>query len=158
MQVVCIKKNNFEEWTSNNMNLYIGRNMSFYVKGTNASKWMNPFTVKKYGLDKSLKLYEDHIRKSELYNMIEEIEGKTLGCWCESNKCHGNILIKLLNEKKNRKCIICRNLHVLYKTNFCGDCENKYRYNPKKDNIADNYKFPELKVTQEDIDKVNAMI
>ncbi len=53
MRVYCIKKEelnkrgfkDFEEWASFSKHVYIGRNMSFYVKGAKASKWANPYTV-----------------------------------------------------------------------------------------------------------------
>ena len=107
MKVVNIKKEhlvksgykNFEDWASKDNHLYIGRNMNFYVKGAHESKWKNPFSIKKYGLDECLKLYEDHIRNSNLYNQLDELKDKTLGCWCHPNKCHGDILCKLYNEK-----------------------------------------------------------
>ena len=91
----------FEDWIKHENNIYIGRNMSFYVKGTFESKWKNPYTIKKYGLDKCLELYETYIKSSDLYNQLDELNGKILGCWCKPNKCHGDILIKLLNDKKN---------------------------------------------------------
>lgn len=55
MEVVNVKKEHlkksgytdFEDWNNRENHLYIGRNMSFYVKGTYASKWKNPFSVKK---------------------------------------------------------------------------------------------------------------
>lgn len=91
----------FEEWDANPSNLYIGRNMEVYIKGAKASKWGNPYNVKKYGLDSCLDLYEKHVKTGDLYNQLAELEGKTLGCWCYPNKCHGNILIKLFNEVFN---------------------------------------------------------
>ncbi len=107
MQVVNVKKNNlnklnykdFIEWSANTNHLYIGRDMSYYVPGTYKSKWHNPFPVKNYGLDECLILYEEHIRDN-LYSDLPELEGKILGCWCHPNKCHGDILIKLLKEIK----------------------------------------------------------
>ncbi len=109
MQVVNVKKKHlvesgykdFENWSSNPNNLYIGRNMNYYVKGALASKWQNPFPVKTHGLDKCLELYEEYIKNSDLINQINELEGKTLGCWCKPEKCHGDILLKLLSTKKN---------------------------------------------------------
>jgi hypothetical protein len=74
--------------------------MNFYVKGTFESKWKNPFTVKKHGIDKCLVLYEQLIRET-LYDDLEELDGKVLGCWCKPNRCHGDILIRLLDEKKS---------------------------------------------------------
>ena len=88
----------FEDWSKSKDHVYIGRNMNVYVKGTLASKWKNPFPVKKYGLEKSLELYEEHIRKSGLVNEVCELKGKTLGCWCKPQKCHGDILVKLIKE------------------------------------------------------------
>ena len=105
--VVSIKKavlnergiSNFEEWNQSENHVYIGRNMSFYVPGTYKSKWSNPFTVKKYGRDKVLELYEDYIRSNPgLYNSLEELRGKELGCWCKPESCHGDVLVKLLEE------------------------------------------------------------
>jgi len=111
MDVVNVKKkylqesgyDDFEDWNKKDKHLYIGRNMDFYVKGTKASKWKNPYSVKKYGLEKCLELYEKHVRESELYNQLEELKGKILGCWCKPDACHGDILIKLLKEKNKKK-------------------------------------------------------
>ena len=30
-------------------------------------------------------------------NDLDELKGKTLGCWCKPNNCHGDILIELAN-------------------------------------------------------------
>lgn len=108
MSVVNVKKmhlkqqgfTDFEDWAKDPSHLYIGRNMNFYVKGTFESKWKNPFTVKKHGIDKCLILYEQLIRET-LYDDLEELDGKVLGCWCKPNRCHGDILIRLLDEKKS---------------------------------------------------------
>ena len=108
MSVINVKKvhlkqkgfADFEDWAKDPSHLYIGRNMNFYVKGTFESKWKNPFTVKKHGIDKCLVLYEQLIRET-LYDDLEELDGKVLGCWCKPNRCHGDILIRLLDEKKS---------------------------------------------------------
>jgi len=105
--VVSVKKNvlvtrnikDFDEWKSLPNTVYIGRNMSFYVKGATESKWKNPFSVKKYGRLVCLEMYENYIRNSVLFDELEELQGKELGCWCKPQNCHGDILIKLLNEK-----------------------------------------------------------
>lgn len=90
----------FLDWKSNPNSLYIGRNMSIYVKGATASKWANPFPAKKYGHDECLKLYRNYILKNkQLIDSLYELEGKELGCWCHPNKCHGDILIELFKEK-----------------------------------------------------------
>jgi len=90
----------FPEWKSKDRSLYVGRNMSFYVDGATGSKWQNPYPLKKYTLDESLNLYEKHIRSNEeLFNSLHELKDKELGCWCKPNRCHGDILIKLLKER-----------------------------------------------------------
>ena len=89
----------FAEWKERPNTLYIGRNMNFYVPGTYASKWKNPYPSKKYSLEKSLELYEKHIRESNLYNELHELDNLELGCWCKPNECHGDILIKLRLEQ-----------------------------------------------------------
>lgn len=96
-------------WLQDPNHVYIGRNMSFYVDGAFQSKWANPFKVKKpnkvykkgkyYSLEESIVKYEAHIRNSpHLMDALPELKGKTLGCWCKPNQCHGDILIKLVNE------------------------------------------------------------
>ena len=129
-EVVSIKKadlksrgyEDFSDWNlKDEKHIYIGRNMSFYIPGTTGSKWQNPFTVKKYGLEKSLELYRKWIitgvnpingkirKEGPLINDIDEIKGKILGCWCKPNACHGDILAELadnqsvnINSKSNK--------------------------------------------------------
>jgi len=78
--------------------IYIGRACNMGGWHLVQSKWHNPYTVKEYG-DQAIVLYEQYIRASSLMNDIEELRGKTLGCWCFPSPCHGNILVKILNEK-----------------------------------------------------------
>lgn len=79
--------------------IYIGRAVH-YTEFTKKSVWANPFPK---GDPKCLENYEKYIRMRigddpEIYN-IESLRGKVLGCWCKPNKCHGDILIKILGEK-----------------------------------------------------------
>lgn len=79
--------------------VYIGRRV-VYVKGAEHSKWHNPFSVKKFGIDQCLAKYEDYIRNNEnLWNSLSELNGKQLGCWCAPGPCHGHILVKLLQNR-----------------------------------------------------------
>ena len=74
--------------------------MSFYVKGANKSKWFNPFTEKKHGRYECLELYKNYLLKSDdLINNLSELKGKVLGCWRKPNKCHGDIILELVNKK-----------------------------------------------------------
>ena len=71
MEVINIRKANLkklgyrdlEHWLEKDNHIYIGRNMSFYVKGANKSKWFNPFSEKKYGRDKCIDLYKEYLYK-----------------------------------------------------------------------------------------------
>jgi hypothetical protein len=85
-------------WLEDPTHIYIGRNMSFYVPGAVKSKWCNPYSVKKYGLDECIRLYKEYIiNQPELMNCLDELNGKILGCWCD-DKCHGHVLIDLLKS------------------------------------------------------------
>jgi hypothetical protein len=94
--------NSLEAWlAANPKHVYIGRNMTCYVKGAEKSKWHNPFHAKKLCLDTCLQLYYTHIcSKPELLNSLRELEGCVLGCWCKPNACHGDVLVYLYNQLK----------------------------------------------------------
>ena len=77
--------------------IYIGR----------PSKWGNPYSHKEGTLAEfkvanraeALEKYEKYLLENEtLYNSLIELKGKTLGCWCKPNKCHGDILVKWSNS------------------------------------------------------------
>jgi hypothetical protein len=110
----CIKVDNLrkkysrdytlEKWLQDPNNIYIGRNMTFYVKGANKSIWANPFQIKKCkSIDDCLDKYREFIlgeikKNPEVYD-LNILKGKNLGCWClEKDKCHADVLISLLKE------------------------------------------------------------
>lgn len=85
--------------------IYIGRRLNYPKATFPLSKWHNPFIIKfmKYSIEENLELYEKHIRNTpKLWKDLDELEGKILGCWCKPDPCHGDILIKLLKEKRRR--------------------------------------------------------
>jgi len=93
------------DWMKNPQNEYIGRSGVVFINNERfpkkTSQWANPFTVKKEGRDKCLELYEAWVRekiKKEGIEDIKKLKNKVLGCWCKPEKCHGDILIKILNE------------------------------------------------------------
>jgi hypothetical protein len=92
-----------EQWLASSADhVYIGRDMCKYVKSAVGSKWANPYKKDGY-LSKGERLskYEQHIRSNKiLVNSLRELDGKILGCWCWPEKCHGDVLIKLINEAK----------------------------------------------------------
>ena len=89
-----------EQWVSCPDNIYIGRSNK-HAKGATHSKWNNPFTMKSCGDDRDLcvQKFKDYILlNSDLMSSLHELKGKNLGCWCYPQKCHGDILIALVNE------------------------------------------------------------
>ncbi len=84
-KVVHCKKNKYD--------VYIGR----------PSKWGNPFVIGKDGnRDEVIEKYRKRILKNKkLLDDLEELRDKVLGCWCRPHKCHGDVLIELLEGRKN---------------------------------------------------------
>lgn len=82
--------------------VYIGR----------PSKWGNPFTHIKDGKTlakyivsnrkEAIASYLKWITKGEgkyLLKHLHELKGKTLGCWCKPKECHGDVLVKLIENE-----------------------------------------------------------
>jgi hypothetical protein len=111
MEVINVKVANLrkmgytslEQWLHNPDHVYIGRHVQ-YVSGATSSKWRNPFPVGesrgKYSLDESIVRYENHVLTTDLVNQLGELDGKILGCWCKPSKCHGDVLVKLLQKRR----------------------------------------------------------
>lgn len=99
---------NLKEWMANKNNIYIGRGRIVYINKQRYpekdSIFANPFKINdNQTREKALELYEQYIRdkitnnpyfKTELLNL----KGKNLGCWCKPEPCHGDILLRLINE------------------------------------------------------------
>jgi len=70
--------------------VYIGR----------PSKWGNPFAIGEDGdREEVVAKYRRWILgQVSLLRDLGEIEGKTLGCWCKPNLCHGDILAELADK------------------------------------------------------------
>jgi len=101
------KYKNLEEWMSDSNNCYIGRGGIVFIDGCRFPKsgsiWANPFKISKTQTrDDVLKLYEEYIKKKiideDLHEELEKLRGKNLGCWCAPDKCHGDILLKILES------------------------------------------------------------
>lgn len=81
--------------------IYIGRAINMGGWHLKKSKWANPYKVKDYGLEGCLRLYKEYVlSKPQLMESLEELRNRELGCWCAPDRCHGDILIELLNRKK----------------------------------------------------------
>lgn len=43
-----------------------------------------------------------------------ELEGKNLGCWCKPEACHGDILVKLIDEYKSKESRVDKPIDYTY--------------------------------------------
>lgn len=71
------------------------------------TKWGNPYPVPK-GYDRVadperiLERYEEHVRsRPDLVEALPELRGKVLGCWCAPQRCHGDVLVRLAEERSD---------------------------------------------------------
>lgn len=89
--------------TKSNYDVYIGRGKC--PKTGLCSIWGNPFRIGQDGSREDvLRKYEAWIKtQPHLLAQLPELKDKILGCWCSPNKCHGDILIKLLNQNLKQK-------------------------------------------------------
>ena len=75
--------------------VYVGRMPEF-----GNTKWGNPFKDESMPLEQKLAMYEMMVRsKDEMWDALDELKDKKLGCHCDPKPCHGHVLVKLVNEK-----------------------------------------------------------
>lgn len=78
------------------------------------SKWGNPFTHIKDKTtladvivdtrEEAIERYREYLEgNQELLDSLDELEGKTLGCYCKPKSCHGDILLEFLSKRKIQK-------------------------------------------------------
>lgn len=73
--------------------------MTHYVPGAAQSKWANPFKVDKYGREGCIEQYRQYILSNkELMQEVPGLKGKVLGCWCQPEGCHGDVLAELADK------------------------------------------------------------
>lgn len=73
--------------------VYIGR----------PSKYGNPFVIGKDGDRKTvIKKYEIWLMKDDQkelrHDIKKNLKGKILGCFCKPEKCHGDVIAKIVNK------------------------------------------------------------
>ena len=78
--------------------VYIGRAMP--RQGLKGSIWANPFKIGQDGTrDEVIEKYRQYIlSKPELLAQLETLRDKRLGCWCWPQRCHGHVLVELLEK------------------------------------------------------------
>ena len=98
---------NLQEWMADPNNAYIGRGGVVLIGSRRfsypGSKWGNPFKPSKDNTkEQRIRQYEEYIReKIERESLQEELlsmKGKVLGCWCKPEGCHGDVLVRLIEE------------------------------------------------------------
>ena len=102
------KYNNLKEWIDDENNYYIGRAGVVFIDNKRfpnvSSKFANPYKIGKDGTREDvINKYKTHIKEKLendilLQNELISLKGKNLGCWCHPDKCHGDVLIELINE------------------------------------------------------------
>lgn len=73
--------------------VYIGR----------GSVWGNPFTVQEFGRDRCIEMYQEYItrrleQEPALVTQLLALKGKRLGCFCKPQRCHGDVLLDLIEK------------------------------------------------------------
>lgn len=71
--------------------VYIGR----------PGKWGNPFIIGRDGTrEEVIAKFRAYIQgRLDLIQDLNEIQGKTLGCWCKPHACHGDVLAELADAQ-----------------------------------------------------------
>jgi hypothetical protein len=87
--VVEIMKTTVVHCLRESYDVYIGR----------PSKWGNPFVIGKDGTRKEVieKYRKWVLLQPDLLEKLSELKGKRLGCYCKPKKCHGDILVEMID-------------------------------------------------------------
>ena len=114
--------NTIQEWMNHPNHEYIGRRGIVFINKERFPKqdsiWANPFKIGRDGTrddvlckyEKLLrdKLYTNDVNKatdaaSTYKEDLLKLDGKILGCWCKPEPCHGDVLLKLIEELKQEQ-------------------------------------------------------
>jgi hypothetical protein len=71
--------------------VYIGR----------PSKWGNPFEIGRDGTRyEVIEKYREYVKTAFTEEeIVKELKGKVLGCWCAPENCHGDVLAEIANKE-----------------------------------------------------------
>jgi len=101
---------NLKEWIKDTNNEYIGRGGILVIDNVRFPKensiWANPYKIDdSNGItrDNVIEKYRTYIRQKienndVLKQKILQMKGKTLGCWCKPEACHGDVLVELIEH------------------------------------------------------------
>lgn len=69
--------------------VYIGR----------GSPWGNPYPIGEDSRETVIRKYEEYLRANrKLLERLEELQGRSLGCYCAPAPCHGDILAAFVDS------------------------------------------------------------
>ncbi len=70
---------------------YIGR----------GSPWGNPWKIGEDGTrEEVIERFRTYLlTQPHLMRALPELKGKVLGCWCKPEACHGDVLVKYIEER-----------------------------------------------------------
>lgn len=93
---------------TNSYDIDIGRadNGQSHMNNTEAGEpgWIgNPYPESEHGREKCIELFREDFEERiasdpEFRNAVENLRGKTLGCWCSPKPCHGDVIIEYINS------------------------------------------------------------
>jgi hypothetical protein len=78
--------------------VYVGRKHNSRKYGAwPASKWGNKFIIGRHGTrDEEFEQYRAWIMQR--LELLPELRGKDVICWCAPDPCHGDVLLELANQ------------------------------------------------------------
>jgi hypothetical protein len=80
--------------------VYIGREVPEHR--VPASKWGNPFVMEDESdaaRERAIAAYRGWVvQQPDLMGSLEELRGRRLGCWCAPKRCHGDVLVELIES------------------------------------------------------------
>ena len=109
--VINVRSQKYRDLRPNENVVYIGRETSIINGKSDGSPLANTFSVKKYGRDECIRLYDKWlntaigIRNTEVcdeLNRLYTIAKKGdlyLVCWCAPLPCHGDIIKRVIESK-----------------------------------------------------------
>ncbi len=110
VKVVNIRKDGFDnlrEWMNSPENIYIGRAGIVFIDNERypkeSSPYCNPYKIGKDGTrDEVILKYKNYLiskieNSNEFKKNFLKLKNKNLGCWCHPEKCHGDVILELLD-------------------------------------------------------------
>lgn len=92
---------NIQNSPKEEMDIYIGEEHKSY--GLQPSLFRNPFDEAEMDREEAAQhfkmyFYRRYLKDEKFRKKLHSIEGKTLGCLCYPKRCHGEIIVDLLNK------------------------------------------------------------